>query len=224
MPIRYTIYFLLLFLTPLRTLSNSIFIPMDETQTNHLKAYGIAYWAIEQGVEVDWLLNYRGGSFMTDYFQRIENELVIRGVSYHIISDAEQNRIITEISDPSSNTDAMKLEKAPKIAVYSPKSALPWDDAVTLVLTYAEIPYDVVFDDSLDDRVYCQPLTLEIAFPDSIGIDKVLIVSPDSVATAAKAAGKRFRFDCVPDGATRRLNAILAPRDTSSVSVERQQN
>ena len=125
MRLRFFIYFIFLILAPLRIIANSIFIPMDETQANHLKAYGIAYWAIEQGVEVDWLLNYRGGSFMTDYFQKIENELVIRGVSYHIISDAEQNRIIAEISDPSSNTDVMKLEKAPKIAVYSPKTALP---------------------------------------------------------------------------------------------------
>lgn len=129
--------------------ANTIFIAMDNTQANHLKAYGIAYWIIEQGVEVDWLLNYKGGSFMVDYFQKIENELIIRGVSYTIISEGEQNRIINEIANPSSNTDIMKLEKAPKIAVYSPKSALPWDDAVTLVLTYAEIPYDVVFDDEL---------------------------------------------------------------------------
>lgn len=122
---------------------------MDETQANHLKAYGISYWAIEQGVEVDWLLNYKGGSFMMDYFQKIENELIIRGVSYTIISDAEQNQILAKIANPASNTDVMKLEKAPKIAVYSPKSALPWDDAVTLVLTYAEIPYAVIFDDEV---------------------------------------------------------------------------
>ncbi|MCG8309769.1 MAG: asparagine synthetase B [Cytophagales bacterium] len=122
---------------------------MDNTQSNHLKAYGIAYWVIEQGVEVDWLLNYKGGSFMMDYYQKIENELIIRGVNYTIISDGEQNRILSEIANPASNTDVMKLEKAPKVAVYSPKSALPWDDAVTLVLTYAEIPYDVIFDDEV---------------------------------------------------------------------------
>ena len=122
---------------------------MDNTQANHLKAYGIAYWIIEQGVEVDWLLNYKGGSFMVNYFQKIENELIIRGVSYTIISDAEQYQILADIANPSSNTDVMKLEKAPKIAVYSPKSSLPWDDAVTLVLTYAEIPYEVIFDDEV---------------------------------------------------------------------------
>jgi len=131
------------------SMANSIFIAMDDTQSNHLKAYGIAYWTIEQGVEVDWLLNYKGGSFMMDYFQKIENELIIRGVSYTIISDAEHTRILSEIADPSSNTDVMRLEKAPKVAVYSPKSALPWDDAVTMVLTYAEIPYDVIFDDEV---------------------------------------------------------------------------
>lgn len=129
--------------------ANTIFISMDESQANHLKAYGIAYWVIEQGVEVDWLLNHKGGSFMMDYMQAIENELIIRGVSYTIISDAEHNQILAEIANPSSNTDVMKLEKAPKVAVYSPKSALPWDDAVTLVLTYAEIPYDVIFDDEV---------------------------------------------------------------------------
>ena len=129
--------------------ANSLFIPMDETQTNHLKAYGIAYWVIEQGVEVDWLLNYKGGSFMMDYHQKIENELIIRGVRYLVISDAEANSILKEIANPASNTDVMKLEKAPKIAVYSPKTAQPWDDAVTLVLTYAEIPYDVIFDDEV---------------------------------------------------------------------------
>jgi hypothetical protein len=128
---------------------NSILIPMDGEQANHLKAYGIAYWTLEQQVEVTWLLNYRGGSFMMDYFQKTENELIVRGVSYRVISDAQANQILNEIASPSSNTDAMKLEKAPKIAVYSPKAAQPWDDAVTLVLTYAEIPYDVVFDDEL---------------------------------------------------------------------------
>jgi hypothetical protein len=129
--------------------ANTIFIPMDDNQSNHLKAYGIAYWVLDQGINVDWLLNYRGGSFMLDYVQLIENELVIRGVAYEVISDAQANKILNDIASPSSNTDVMKLEKTPKIAVYSPKSAQPWDDAVTLVLTYAEIPYDVVFDDEL---------------------------------------------------------------------------
>lgn len=126
-----------------------ILIKMDESQANHLKAYGIAYWILTKEVEVDWLLNYLGGSFMVKYHQQFENECIIRGVSYEVISDASANSILQEIASPSSNMDVMKLEKYPKIAVYSPKSKQPWDDAVTLVLTYAEIPYDVVFDDEV---------------------------------------------------------------------------
>lgn len=128
---------------------NSIFIPMDVTQANHLKAYGIAYWILRNDLEVDWLLNYKGGSFMTDYRPAIQNELVIRGVTFEVISDAQANQIITEIASPALNYDLMKLEKYPRIAVYSPKTAQPWDDAVTLVLTYAEIPYDIIYDDEV---------------------------------------------------------------------------
>lgn len=129
--------------------ANSILIPMDGTQTNHLKAYGIAYWVLRNEIEVDWLLNYRGGSFMVKQHPAIQNELVVRGVSFEVISDAQANQIITEIASPAVNYDIMKLEKYPRIAVYSPKSNQPWDDAVTLVLTYAEIPYDVIFDDEI---------------------------------------------------------------------------
>lgn len=126
-----------------------ILIPMDDGQSNHLKAYGIAYWVLEKDVEVQWLLNYRGGSFMMDHYPQIEEELVIRGVSYENIADARAAGILLEISNPEVNQDAVKLEKAPKIAVYSPKSAQPWDDAVTLVLTYSEIPYEVIYDDEI---------------------------------------------------------------------------
>lgn len=129
--------------------ANYVFIPMDAKQSNHLKAYGIAYWILKNDIEVDWLLNYRGGSFMCKYQPAIQNELVVRGVSFEIISDAQANGIITEIASPAVNYDLMKLEKYPKIAVYTPKSKQPWDDAVTLVLTYAEIPYDVIFDDEI---------------------------------------------------------------------------
>ncbi len=127
----------------------SILIYMDEGQKNHLKAYGIAYWCIKQQVEVDWLLNYRGGSFLVKQVKAIEDELKIRGVSYEVLADAKVSNILNEISDPAVNMEMVKLEKAPKIAVYSPKSKLPWDDAVTLVLTYAEIPYDVIYDDEI---------------------------------------------------------------------------
>ena len=145
---RFPILFCLLLISRLVS-ANHIFIPMDEKQTDHLKAYGIAYWILKKDTEVDWLLNYRGGSFMTKFHPAIQNELVIRGVSFEIISDAQANQIITEIASPAVNTDIMKLEKYPKIAVYSPKSKQPWDDAVTLVLTYAEIPYDIIFDDEV---------------------------------------------------------------------------
>jgi hypothetical protein len=145
---RFSILFLFLTLSGMVS-ANSIFIPMDEKQTDHLKAYGIAYWILKNNIEVEWLLNYRGGSFMCEYNPKIQNELIVRGVSYEIISAAKVNAIVTEIASPALNYDIMKLEKYPRIAVYSPKSKLPWDDAVTLVLTYAEIPYDVIYDDEV---------------------------------------------------------------------------
>ncbi|MEZ4979074.1 MAG: hypothetical protein R2772_07230 [Chitinophagales bacterium] len=131
-----------------------LLIPMDLEQKNHLKAYGIAYWSLQQGVEVDWLLNYRGGSFALKSIKTIEDECKIRGVSYQIIADAQYTSILSTIADPEKNMDLAKLEKAPKIAVYSPKSKAPWDDAVTLVLSYAEIPYDVIYDEEiLEDKL-----------------------------------------------------------------------
>ncbi len=126
-----------------------LLIPMDETQKNHLKAYGVAFWILEQDVEVDWLLNFKGGSFMCKFHELIENECIIRGVSYQVIADAQSTAILTEISDPQANMDVVKLQKAPKVAVYSPKNRQPWDDAVTLALTYAEIPYDVIYDEEV---------------------------------------------------------------------------
>lgn len=139
----------LLALLSFKNYSSSILIPMDNSQTNHLKAYGVAFWVLTKEAEIDWLLNYRGGSFMFKYYQAFENELIIRGVSYEVISDAQAGQVLELIASPSSNMDAMKLEKFPKIAVYSPKSKLPWDDAVTMVLTYAEIPYDIIFDEEI---------------------------------------------------------------------------
>jgi len=126
-----------------------ILVPMDNSQKEHLKAYGLAYWVLAHGVDVDWLLNYRGGSFAFKYFPEFEKELNIRGISYKKISEGEYSQILQQISAETSNMDAIKLEKVPKIAVYSPKTKQPWDDAVTLVLTYAEIPYDVVYDDEI---------------------------------------------------------------------------
>jgi hypothetical protein len=123
-----------------------LLIPMDESQSNHMKAYGIAYWSLNRGTEIDWLLNYRGGSFALKQVPAIEKECMVRGVRYELISDAKMTAILDEIAQPEVNMDAVRLEKAPKIAVYSPKSKLPWDDAVTLVLTYAEIPYVILYD------------------------------------------------------------------------------
>jgi len=117
-----------------------------ESQKNHLKAYGITYWTLHKQENVKWLLNYRGGSFLLPYIDAIEKECLIRGVSYELISDAEAEAILQEISSPSKNMDAVVLEKAPKIAVYSPSGKQPWDDAVTMVLTYAEIPYEIIYD------------------------------------------------------------------------------
>ncbi|MDA9126704.1 asparagine synthetase B [Flavobacteriaceae bacterium] len=117
-----------------------------ESQKNHLKAYGITYWTLNKQENVKWLLNYRGGSFLLPHIDAIENECLIRGVSYELISDSEAEAILKEMSSPSKNMDAVILEKAPKIAVYSPSGKQPWDDAVTMVLTYAEIPYEIIYD------------------------------------------------------------------------------
>ncbi|MBC5773454.1 asparagine synthetase B [Pontibacter sp. KCTC 32443] len=129
--------------------ASTVLIPMDEDQKDHLKSYGAAYWVLSKNVPVDWLLNYRGGSFAFTHAPQLENELIVRGISYQVISDAQYSSILGQIADPEANMDIMKLEKVPKVAVYSPKSKMPWDDAVTLVLTYAEIPYDVVYDDEI---------------------------------------------------------------------------
>ena len=122
---------------------------MDETQTNHLKAYGFTFKVLEKEIEAEWLLNYRGGSFCVPHLPSFSDSLLLKGISFEIISETEHNNIVNMISSPEQNMDVMKLEKAPKIAVYSPKSKQPWDDAVTMVLTYAEIPYEVIFDDEI---------------------------------------------------------------------------
>jgi hypothetical protein len=132
-----------------RSTASVILIPMDTKQSDHLKAYGVAYWVLTKGLKVDWMLNYRGGSFSFPYFAEGENECVVRGISYEVVPDAQYTSILSQIADPEVNQDVIKLEKAPKIAVYSPKNKQPWDDAVTLVLTYAEIPYEIVYDDEV---------------------------------------------------------------------------
>ena len=123
-----------------------LLIPMDNSQKNHLKAYGITYWALEKDYKASWLLNYRGGSFLLPDAAEIRKECQIRGVSFEPLSDAEANSILEEIGSPSQNMETVVLEKAPKVAVYTPAGKQPWDDAVTLVLTYAEIPFTPVYD------------------------------------------------------------------------------
>jgi hypothetical protein len=134
---------------PIVSSATRILIPMDPSQRNHLKAYGIAYWILNKDQDIDWLLNYKGGSFLLPYDQLTERECRIRGVSYEVISEGMTAQILEQIAQPDVNMELVKMHKAPKIAVYSPKTKQPWDDAVTLVLTYAEIPYDVVFDDEV---------------------------------------------------------------------------
>ena len=147
---------ILLFFFVSRSISASfIYVPMnDDNQINHLKANGIVYYSLEVGLKAKWLLNYDGGAFLIENNKIIENECNIRGVSYQVISDIKAQLILEDISSPSKNQEAVSLEKAPKIAVYSPKDKMPWDDAVTMVLTYAEIPFDVIYDEEvLNDKL-----------------------------------------------------------------------
>lgn len=143
-------FVIILFLIPLFLFSQGkILIPMDLKQTDHLKAYGVAYYALSKGFTVDWLLNFRGGSFLTDDNPEISSICRIRGVYFNQISGTEAARIIAEIQDENNNMDIVRLEKEPKIAVYVPPGFNPWDDAVTLALDYAEIPYDKIWNDEV---------------------------------------------------------------------------
>ena len=142
------VFFVFLFLNSIQVLASQLLIPMDEdAQKNHLKAYGITYFALEEELEVRWLLNYRGGSFLISNTEKLRKECQIRGVSFEVISDDKTQSILEEISSPSQNMETVVLEKAPKIAVYSPQGNKPWDDAVTMALTYAEIPYETIYDE-----------------------------------------------------------------------------
>ena len=142
--------YIFIFLLSISVKASFILLPMDETtQRNHLKAYGITYWCLDKNYKASWLLNYRGGSFLLPDAEEIRKECQIRGVSFEIISDAEELAILNEISSPSQNMESVILEKAPKIAVYTPKGKQPWDDAVTLVLTYAEIPFTAIYDEEV---------------------------------------------------------------------------
>jgi hypothetical protein len=140
----------LLILITFSAKASFILLPMDETtQQNHLKAYGITYWCLDKKYKASWLLNYRGGSFLLPDAEEIRKECQIRGVSFEVLSDSETNSILDEISSPSQNMENVILEKAPKVAVYTPKGKQPWDDAVTLVLTYSEIPFTPIYDEEV---------------------------------------------------------------------------
>ncbi len=140
---------LIILVASLSSKATYLMIPMDDVQKNHLKSYGIAFYTLEKELEVDWLLNYRGGSFALQLNQDVLKECKVRGVTYEIVADVQYNKIVSDISKPEVNQDVIKLEKAPKMAVYSPKNKQPWDDAVTLVMTYAEIPYEIVYDEEI---------------------------------------------------------------------------
>lgn len=144
------VFLIVLILVSFSVKASFILLPMDETtQQNHLKAYGITYWCIDKKYKASWLLNYRGGSFLLVDAPDIRKECQIRGVSFEVLSDVETDQILAEIASPSQNMEAIVLEKAPKIAVYTPKGKQPWDDAVTLVLTYAEIPFTPIYDEEV---------------------------------------------------------------------------
>ena len=141
---------LLFLIISMQAKANFILLPMDElTQKNHLKAYGITYWCLDKKYKASWLLNYRGGSFLLPDAPEIRKECQIRNVSFELLSDAEANQIFDEISSPSQNMETVVLEKAPKIAVYTPPGKQPWDDAVTMVLKYAEIPFTPIYDEAV---------------------------------------------------------------------------
>ncbi len=165
-----TLFLTTILLLSLSGKSNYLLIPMDEEgQKDHLKAYGIAFLSLENGLEIEWLLNYRGGSFLIPYVEELKSECQIRNVSFETVSDAAAAQIRREISSPAVNMETVKLEKAPKIAVYSPKSKQPWDDAVTLVLTYAEIPYDIIYDQEVLDDLLTQYDWLHLHHEDFTG-------------------------------------------------------
>ena len=143
-------FLLFIFLISFSVKASFILLPMDETtQQNHLKAYGITFWCLDKKFKASWLLNYRGGSFLLPDAEEIRKECQIRGVSFEVLTDAETNSILDAISSPSQNMENVILEKAPKIAVYTPKGKQPWDDAVTMVLTYAEIPFTPIYDEEV---------------------------------------------------------------------------
>lgn len=146
---RYLLFCLAVLLPVAPSTAQDLLIPMDTRQSDHLKAYGVAYWVLQQDVDIDWLLNYRGGSFLMQSFPELEQELAIRGVYYESVSGGQSAQILADVENQDQNTAVVRLEKEPKIAVYAPNQTLPWDDAVLLALEYAEVPYDMIYDDEV---------------------------------------------------------------------------
>lgn len=142
-----------LFSVSFNTTASTILVPMDEAQTEHLKAYGVAYRVLEKGFIMEWLLNYRGGSFLMPHDPSIEEDLLFSRVAYKILPDVKVQQIKSEIAQPEANMEVVQLEVAPKIAVYTPGGKQPWDDAVTMVLTYAQIPYDEIYDSAVVNNI-----------------------------------------------------------------------
>lgn len=141
------ILFLIAWLAPFTpAAAQHLLIPMDIAQTNHLKAYGLIFNALKEGHTAQWLLNYRGGSFMIEADNAVLRDALVKGIFVEQISNADASAIVAEIERENVNMSVVPLEKAPRIAVYTPDQALPWDDAVTLALTYAEVPYDKIWD------------------------------------------------------------------------------
>ncbi len=141
------ISFFCLIAVPQSSFAQKILIHMDLKQTDHLKAYGVAFWALERNINVEWLLNYRSGSFLIDFYPAIEQQLRLRGVAFSNIGGTQAAQIYAELE--KGNMDVILLEKAPKVAIYSPPNKQVWDDAVTLALTYAEIPYETLWDEEV---------------------------------------------------------------------------
>ena len=171
---RLRILFFIIFLGYSYANATQILVYMGEKQKNHLKAYGIAYWVIEKDVSIEWLLNYRGGSFLIPHLVTIEEELMIRGVSYQILTEGQVTQIKNEIANPEVNMEVIQLEKPPKIAVYTPPNKQPWDDAVTMVLEYAEIPYDKIYDSSI----------VMASFQNMIGFTFIMKTSLDNMVSS----------------------------------------
>lgn len=134
-----------------RVEAQDVLIPMDNSQSDHLKAYGVTFWALERRIDVDWLLNYRGGSFLATKTPELEAELRVRGVTYLALSGSQTASLISSVESDASNTSVVRLEQPPRIAVYAPQQTLPWDDAVLLALSYAEVPYEMIYDDDVLD-------------------------------------------------------------------------